>query len=179
MQALSNGEEMGLEQPTLPNRLELLHALPHSGIGIELGVSGGWYSGQILQHTRLSLLYSIDPWPVIEHYLAATKNLSAFGDRSRPLKLPSLVAARLFDIGSLDFVYIDGDHAYEAVAADIGAYWPKLRSGGILAGHDYQLSGDVGRAVDEFAQRESLSLHLTDCDEVYQGQTVRSWWFIK
>lgn len=169
---------MGIEQATLPNRLELLEALPHTGVGVEIGVSGGWYSGQILQHTRLHALYSVDLWPDAEMFSAAVKYLSTFGDRSRPLRLSSLRAARVFDDRSLDFVYVDADHSYEAVAADIRAYWPKITAGGVLAGHDCQLA-DVGRAVEEFARRESLLVHLTDCDQVWEGEALKSWWFIK
>jgi hypothetical protein len=53
---------------------------------------------------------------------------------------------------TIDFIYIDGDHTYEAVAADIAGWWPKLKVGGILAGHDYndQTPGTV-QAVDEFS----------------------------
>ena len=50
---------------------------------------------------------------------------------------------RLFDL-----VFIDADHRYEAVAADIAAWTPHIRPGGILAGHDLQLPG-VRQAVEE------------------------------
>jgi hypothetical protein len=39
--------------------------------------------------------------------------------------------------GSLDFVYIDGNHRFEQVVADLAAWAPKVRPGGIVAGHDY------------------------------------------
>lgn len=48
----------------------------------------------------------------------------------------------------IDLIYIDADHRYEAVKADIEAWRPHLRPGGIIAGHDYHLAG-VARAVDE------------------------------
>lgn len=46
-------------------------------------------------------------------------------------------AAPLFEDGSLDSVFIDADHTYEAVKRDIANWMPKVRKGGILAGHDY------------------------------------------
>ena len=42
-----------------------------------------------------------------------------------------------FEDNSVDFIYIDGDHSAESVEKDIKNYMPKLKKGGILAGHDY------------------------------------------
>lgn len=47
------------------------------------------------------------------------------------------------------YVFIDASHRYEDVSADIDAWWPLIQPGGVLAGHDYQWSEDVRRAVDE------------------------------
>lgn len=63
----------------------------------------------------------------------------------------SVNAAKHQADGSLDFVFIDADHTYESVLADIDAWLPKVRSGGILAGHDYVNApwSGVIRAVTE------------------------------
>lgn len=45
--------------------------------------------------------------------------------------------ADLFADESLDYVYIDGNHAYDYVKLDLETWYPKLKKGGILAGHDY------------------------------------------
>lgn len=64
------------------------------------------------------------------------------------LRLPSLAAAELVAPGCLDLVYIDGNHAYAAVYADITAWRPKLKPGGWLAGHDWSTAyPGVARAV--------------------------------
>lgn len=55
----------------------------------------------------------------------------------RLIEMPSLAAAKSFDDGSLDMVFIDANHDYEAVKADIQAWLPKVKSGGIMCGHDY------------------------------------------
>ena len=49
----------------------------------------------------------------------------------------SVEASRQFNDGYFDFVYIDADHSYNGVTADLKAWYPKVREGGILAGHDY------------------------------------------
>jgi len=55
-------------------------------------------------------------------------------------------AAMDFGDESLDFVYIDADHSYNAVKEDIAAWAPKVRRGGIVAGHDYYYTraGNIG-----------------------------------
>jgi len=55
------------------------------------------------------------------------------------IELPSLEASKQFSDGELDFVYLDGDHKTDAVIADIDAWKPKVRKGGILAGHDINI----------------------------------------
>ena len=65
-------------------------------------------------------------------------------------KNDSVSASREFIDGSFDFIYIDADHTYESVKSDIEAWLPKVRKGGIIAGHDYQPSWKgVIRAIDE------------------------------
>lgn len=62
------------------------------------------------------------------------------------LKMNSLKASEQFEDGSVDMVFIDGDHAYEAVKADIKAWFPKARK--LICGHDYPFRG-VRKAVHE------------------------------
>lgn len=77
-------------------------------------------------------------------------NLARHGvsDLVEVCEAPSVEAARRVPDGSLDFVFIDADHAYESVCADIDAWLPKVRPGGTLAGHDYHYMG-VAAAVAE------------------------------
>lgn len=66
------------------------------------------------------------------------------------IKGHSLDVCKNYDDESIDFCFIDGSHEYEDVKKDILAYLPKVKSGGILAGHDYDKIWDgVIRAVDE------------------------------
>ena len=49
-------------------------------------------------------------------------------------------AAKMVPDGSLDFVYIDGNHGYDAVLDDLMAWTPKVKEGGFIAGHDYRIN---------------------------------------
>lgn len=51
-------------------------------------------------------------------------------------RMTTLAAAELVPDNSLDFVFIDADHSYEATMADIMAWTPKVRKGGLISGHD-------------------------------------------
>lgn len=53
------------------------------------------------------------------------------------IRCPSAEAAKYVSDGSADVVFVDADHTYEGVRADIQAWLPKLKAGGMLCGHDY------------------------------------------
>ena len=72
-----------------------------------------------------------------------------YGSRSRVINEDSLIAAAQVKDGSLDFVFIDGDHTYEACKRDIIAWLPKVKEGGWITGHDYHEFPGVKKAVDE------------------------------
>lgn len=152
--------------------------MPKGAACAEIGVWEGDFSARILAVVRPRKLHLVDPWAAVSSgeyaearyggrlergqaemdalYLAV---LERFADERRHgvvevHRLPSLEATSRFADGELDFVYVDGDHTYEAVRADLEAYAPKVKPTGILAGDDYGFPGwwedGVTRAVDEF-----------------------------
>ncbi|CAJ1379483.1 unnamed protein product [Effrenium voratum] len=85
----------------------------------------------------------------------------------------SVDASRRIVAASLDLVFVDGAHDYESVLQDLKAWWPKLRAGGIMAGHDFSMSfPGLMRAVLEFVSM------LPTRTEVYLD-TDYSFWFFK
>ena len=83
----------------------------------------------------------------------------------------SIEAAKQFDDEYFDYIYIDAAHTYEEVKNDLIAWYPKVKTGGILAGHDYLADERVWRgticgvkkAADEFAKENNLSIdHVID-----------------
>jgi predicted O-methyltransferase YrrM len=68
-------------------------------------------------------------------------------------------ASKRFKDGELDLVFIDADHTYKATKADIEAWLPKVRSGGMLVGHDYSLEFfPVIRAVEDTIGSDNIIL---------------------
>lgn len=147
-----------------------LAALFH-GAGAELGVAGGEFSACILSNGAVDRLYSIDRWR--DHhdeseYRRACQLLSAFGQRSVVLRSTFAAAAPGFRDGELDFIYIDGyAHTGQEHGQTLADWWPKLRRGGIFAGHDYcERYRPTMDVVNEFVTRHNLPLWTTQEDEL-------------
>ena len=166
-----------------------------AGEGVEIGVHKGGFSCLLLETWEGTKLYSVDPWrnfPASEYddvcnvsqenqeefFQETCKRLSPFRDRSEIIRTTSDQAADRFKAGSLDFVYLDAQHHFEAIKEDIAIWAPKIRKGGILGGHDYLdgtiESGSYGvkRAVDEFSRDQGIQPIVTR-EPVY-----RSWFFV-
>lgn len=63
------------------------------------------------------------------------------------------------DDGSIDLLFVDGSHRYEQVRRDLENYWPKVKTGGVLLGHDYNtVHPGVMQAADEVFGKEKLTL---------------------
>lgn len=78
------------------------------------------------------------------------KNINPVKNYINPIKATSENASTLYPNDSVDFVFIDGGHDYDCVKNDIKCWIPKIKKGGIMAGHDYPMFGGVQQAVDEF-----------------------------
>lgn len=106
-----------------------------------------------------------------------------YNGRVRFIKRLSVEACHLFEDEYFDFIYLDADHSYEGVKKDLEAWWPKVKYGGILAGHDYmkdyidkegQKYG-VYRAVNEFVKDKKLE----DCFYVINQKKCPSFMILK
>jgi len=120
--------------------------------GVEIGVFKGQFSRQLLENWD-GTLYMVDPWrPLGDEYIDASNhknhmdayqetmdNIRGFEDRAFMFRGLGELVVDVFEDNSLDFVYIDGNHAYDWVKQDIQLWWPKLKKNGLLMGHDYIL----------------------------------------
>lgn len=149
-----------------------------TGLGIELGVQYGAFSLKILENWKGDLK-CIDPWadPGYEEiYQIAKERLG----EDRLIRKTSIEAVKDFKDESLDFIYIDACHQYQEVSRDLGMWYPKVRVGGIVSGHDYVEAYDFGviQAVNEFVKDYNKTLYLTE-DDWFEGMNFKSWYFIK
>ena len=186
-----------------------------NNVGVELGSFKGQFANTILNNWGGKLLM-VDVWRELPHqeyddasnhrehidaYSQAMDNIKGFEDRAYMLRMKGEHACDFISDGSLDFVYIDANHTYQAVKDDIRLWYPKVKSGGIIMGHDYlpdyffegkeekdqalytfpdgqpeksQYTGmfGVNPAVDEFCLNYGYIINKTD-------EFLATWWFIK
>jgi len=92
----------------------------------------------------------------------ALEAVRPFDGRYKVHRMTSEEASKGFADESVDFVFIDGDHSYEGCSTDIRCWWPKVKPGGLLSGHDYrdEFGFGVVRAVQEFLNGRELRLGL-------------------
>ena len=168
--------------PTIRYRRDLYQLLPDvsKAVCAELGVAEGFFASDILSW-GVSKLYAIDMWESSAHfpgdagnpqnwhnanYEATKKRLERFGARAVILRGPTVKMASLIN-EELDFVNVDACHTYTCVRADIEAYWPKLKSGGIIAFHDFEARQyGVKKAVQEFAASKGVQFYLLPEDKL-------------
>lgn len=152
---------------------EILHRIPKSTkcVGVEVGVWRGETSYALLSKRKDLTLHMIDPWKAgvpgtawwktgstmpgrdqTEYdraFTLASDRVAKFGDRAKIIREPALTAVSSFEDESLDFVFLDGDHSFEAVTQEIDAWFPKVKKGGWIGGHDFgtKRNGQVREAV--------------------------------
>lgn len=150
-------------------------------LAVEIGTHRGVFAEELCRVRGGGKLICVDPWLPYDgdHALdGGAKNREEDMAEARGL-LRSYIrnnTCQIFRATSLEFavwanalydlVYIDGDHKYEAVAADLRAWWPKVRPGGLLAGHDFICPGEevpwpgVQKAVLQFSDTLGLDVHI-------------------
>lgn len=116
-------------------------------VGVEVGVYKSEFSEKFCKAGLK--LYSIDPWKIYNdftnprgqkrldfQYEHAKRLLSPYPN-STIIRKTSMDAVEEFKDASLDFVYIDANHEFRYIAEDIYEWTKKVRSGGVVSGHDY------------------------------------------
>ncbi len=131
----------------------------------EIGVDEGKNTLNILQNLNVKKIYLIDPYSDYEDYGAKTNYINkAKTDAIKRLKKYKDKIVWIYDfsdkainkIPECDFIYVDGNHHYDFIKEDLKLYFPKVKRGGIFAGHDIEQKG-VFRAISRFIVRNKLN----------------------
>ena len=161
-------------------------------VGVEIGVCGGEHARSLLATFDISTLYLVDPYEMYETYTEGEEK--NYRDTQLPLSEIFLEAKKLLEPfkkniewvkkmsedavteikTNIDFIYVDGNHDYQFVKKDIELYYPIIKSGGMMGGHDFyngyaQDHNGVVTAVTEFAVSKGIQLYIEQPD----------WWFYK
>lgn len=165
-----------------------LNMMQLTGEGVEIGVACGGFSRIILDSWNGNMLHMVDMWERQDPdvYKESTNLEADFQDwHARALGVArhykrallwqgdSIKVSQEFKDGQLDFVYIDANHRAEAVNADLTVWWPKVKRGGLVGGHDFLIKHDEGwwceveSAVTEWTRARELAFAVTPCSSFW------------
>lgn len=150
----------------IKHRTELHKLMGVDLVGAEIGVASGLNSNDMLMDWPIKTLYLVDVWQTIKgqagdassgqewhdfNFESTKRLMKRHGKKAVFMRGKSVEMAEKIDNDSLDFIYLDSDHSYEGVRDDLIAWFHKVKTGGVIAGHDYlNIAYGVRRAVHEF-----------------------------
>jgi len=168
--------------------------LPNDSKIVEVGVANGdsaiYLAQQIHKTGKKFKLYMVDNMDYGKYIQMKTiyENIikSGLGEFIEVVPYESLKAVKLFNDGFLDFVYIDSSHEYEQTKKEIATWFPKVKDGGILSGHDF-CAEEVNKAVLETIPltftRNDIPNRDFEPENVLQTESTTNgwglWWFVK
>jgi predicted O-methyltransferase YrrM len=170
--------EYGSQEHTISGRglVPYIKQLNGELVGCEIGVCNGFTTEYLVKNIlNIKTLYAVDNYPTYidwngtrltderqqECKRRCAKKLSQYPNITLVYK-SSTDFAKTLDNDSLDFIFIDGNHSYEGVTEDIKNYWPKVKEGGVFAGHDINLDS-VRRAIkDSFSGMSNIRFETTE-----------------
>jgi predicted O-methyltransferase YrrM len=149
----------------------LMARVPDGGLALEIGVYAGRSLCSVapLARARGIRIWAVDSWEngdqAMSLFLGHLRHFKV-EDCVLPVRLSAERLAPFFPDRILDLVFIDGPHSYEYTKEDILAWMPKVKPGGWLAGHDYDITGGawpgVKQAVHEIFGERSHSINVRD-----------------
>jgi len=180
-----------LKHRIFPRPFERLAVKGKELTGAEIGVYKAEHVKSLLETLSIKKLFLIDPYEMYSQYeegkrhygvdqsplqsaeKEARERLKKYSDKIVWIKSKS--SDCLNEIcKEMDFVYIDGNHQRPFIDEDIDNYYPKLKKGGVLGGHDMyngfcEEHNGVVQAVSEFSVKNNLQLYIE----------LPDWWVVK
>ena len=171
----------------LKNRYDILYMvkdkLVNGIVCAEVGVLRGQFSRWINKIIQPKELHLIDSWGkhlesftdyktfTPQHWIDIMNKVQAKLPKAKLYRMLSIEGATKFPDEYFDFIYIDADHdrCYE----DLVAWYPKLKKGGIIAGHDYNWEKGVVNNVE----RDVRKFFKDDFDHTHES--LQSWYHFK
>jgi hypothetical protein len=145
---------------------KMMDLAPKSGTWVEIGSWKGKSASYCVVELMLRGMkydfHCVDPWTGSEEhenlqiikegklFEEFMKNTLTISHLITPHKMTSEKASKKFEDNSVDVIFIDGDHSYEGVKTDLECWFPKIKSGGVIAYDDYPKWPSVAKAVHEF-----------------------------
>ena len=151
-------------------------------VGVEIGVYQGRNAKEILDNLDIKKIYLIDNWKRGGKN-SKDKCKELLKDYSHKIVwLKGLSQNMVKHIKEkLDFVYVDGGHTEPQVTLDLEKYYPRVKKGGLICGHDYQggKPKGVNEAVNRFFKEKGLEIHSGICGPIKKKRNHYDWWVWK
>ena len=128
---------------SLKDRLTLLAHLPSGGTVAEIGVNEGDFSESILKICKPHKLLLIDVWATKRYHGGLYEKVKQRFLKELENETVEIMRHLSFDAiekcpdNYFDWVYIDTDHSYATTKRELELLQPKMKTGGVIAGHDY------------------------------------------
>jgi len=137
--------------------IDLINYIPDTQNKIMLEIGSHIGESAVQFATRFKNIICIDIWKNKEYHAEFFKNIEPYKNIDY-VKIHSIDYVKYVNDNYFDFIYIDGDHEYNAVKYDIENWVPKVKKGGYIGGHDYDLIKFPGviKAVDEFQKPDMV-----------------------
>jgi ASC-1-like (ASCH) protein len=177
-------EYTATSSPSGEGLIEPINSLKGELVGVEVGVCLAHTTEAFVKGiNNLKKLYAVDNYPTFVDWdgsdwnkdrqdlmkKAAQDKMLAHKDKVEFLHVSSEEFVKTIEDESLDFVFIDGDHSFEAALKDFQNYYPKVKKGGIFGGHDIQLD----------SVRNALTYFLKEKSNEVIGVTNSAWYLRK
>ncbi|MDT8857568.1 class I SAM-dependent methyltransferase [Paracoccaceae bacterium Fryx2] len=155
-------------------RGKLLESLPKGGVVAEIGVWEGNFSQRILEICQPAELHLIDPWMYMPEFgntgFGRKKNEHLMEEKYQAVvalfagnpvvkihRATSADAMNALPDGSLDWVYIDGNHNDPFISDDIALCLKKVKPNGIIAGDDFSWQAEASGAPVKHAVEKAVA----------------------